>query len=139
MLPLKEKNNMLCESPFSISIHIPLPFLHPVVSREANVQNRMPLYHFATTDLPGDTIAPEMADENAAAALRSDAKFTGEDLSAGGFVDEEIMGKIYAYLVGIGFFPRPTTGKGGKALPQDGIAEGQKEALLSVGGRGALA
>jgi L-aminoadipate-semialdehyde dehydrogenase len=34
--------------------------------------NRMPLYHFATTDLPADTIAPEMDDRNAATALRSD-------------------------------------------------------------------
>jgi hypothetical protein len=58
----------------------------------------MPLYHFATTDLPGDTVAPEMSDINAAASLKSDAQFTGEDLSAGGAVDEEIMGSCSCHL-----------------------------------------
>ncbi|PQE26209.1 L-aminoadipate-semialdehyde dehydrogenase large subunit protein [Rutstroemia sp. NJR-2017a BBW] len=69
----------------------------------------MPLYHFATTALPADTIAPEMSDTNAATALKSDARFTHQDLSAGACVDEEIMGS-----------------------PE------QKIALLRVGGRGAL-
>ncbi len=99
--------------------------------------HRMPLYHFATTDLPGETIAPEMSDINAAAALKSDSAFTGEDLSAGGYVDEEIMGKYLAYLVGIGFLSLPT-GKGSKNLTEAVIGKEQKEALLSVGGRGAL-
>lgn len=97
----------------------------------------MPLYHFATTDLPADTIAPEMSDINTAKALKSDAAFTGEDLSAGGFVDEEIMGKYLAYLVGIGFIP-PPQGQGKKALPKLEVGEEQKAALLRVGGRGAL-
>lgn len=95
----------------------------------------MPLYHFATTDLPGDTIAPEMDDINAAAALSSDTRFTNEDLSAGGFVDEEIMGKYLAYLVGIGFLKAPAAG----GLKAAEISKAQKQALLSVGGRGALA
>lgn len=97
----------------------------------------MPLYHFATTDLPGDTIAPEMCDVNAAKALKSDAKFTGEDLSSGGFLDTEIMGKYLAYLSGIGFLQVPG-GKGERALPEVVISPEQKAALLSVGGRGAL-
>lgn len=95
----------------------------------------MPLYHFATTDLPGDTIAPEMDDVNAAVALSSDARFTNEDLSAGGFVDEGIMGKYLAYLVGIGFLKAPAAGR----LKPAEISKAQKQALLSVGGRGALA
>jgi L-aminoadipate-semialdehyde dehydrogenase len=94
----------------------------------------MPLYHFATTDLPGDTIAPEMSDPNAAAALKSDARFTNEDLSAGGYVDESIMGRYLAYLVGIGFLKNSPSG-----LTPAVIGEEQKKALLSVGGRGALA
>ena len=101
------------------------------------LSNRMPLYHFATTDLPADTIAPEMDDVNAAAALKSDTQFTGEDLSSGGFVDEEIMGKYLAYLAGIGFMTSPS-GKGKKALPQITISPEQKTALMRVGGRGAL-
>ncbi|KAL5323930.1 hypothetical protein ACEPPN_008472 [Leptodophora sp. 'Broadleaf-Isolate-01'] len=97
----------------------------------------MPLYHFATTDLPGDTIAPEMSDINATTALKSDIQFTNQDVSAGGFVDEEIMGRYLAYLVGIGFVGRP--GKEGvKKLPDVRIGEEQKAALLRVGGRGAL-
>ncbi|OWP02426.1 L-aminoadipate-semialdehyde dehydrogenase large subunit [Marssonina coronariae] len=103
---------------------------------EGNEQHAlMPLYHFATTDLPANTIAPEMDDVNATAALKSDTQFTGEDLSAGGFVDESIMGRYLAYLVGIGFVGAP--GKG-MALPEVGISEEQKAALLRVGGRGAL-
>jgi L-aminoadipate-semialdehyde dehydrogenase len=97
----------------------------------------MPLYHFATTDLPADTIAPEMDDVNAAAALKADAQFTGEDLSSGGFVDEEIMGKYLAYLAGIGFMASPN-GKGKKSLPEVKISSEQKIALMRVGGRGAL-
>ncbi|KAH8687352.1 L-aminoadipate-semialdehyde dehydrogenase-like protein large subunit [Tricladium varicosporioides] len=97
----------------------------------------MPLYHFATTDLPADTIAPEMADSNASTALKSDATFTNEDLSAGGFVDESIMGNYLAYLAGVGFLPLPT-GKGVKGLPGVQISAEQKVALLRVGGRGAL-
>jgi len=97
----------------------------------------MPLYHFATTDLPGDTIAPEMADVNAAASLKADTQFTGEDFSSGGYVDEEIMGRYLSYLAGIGFLQLPT-GKGKKSLPEAKISEEQKTALLRVGGRGAL-
>ncbi|KAL2073581.1 hypothetical protein VTL71DRAFT_10907 [Oculimacula yallundae] len=97
----------------------------------------MPLYHFATTDLPGDTIAPEMDDANATASLKSDIQFTKQDVSAGGFVDEEIMGRYLAYLVGIGFVIKPTK-DGKKSLPNVNIGEEQKAALLRVGGRGAL-
>jgi L-aminoadipate-semialdehyde dehydrogenase len=47
------------------------------------------------------------------------------------------MGKYLAYLVGIGFLSLPTE-KGSKALTAAVIGKEQKEALLSVGGRGAL-
>ena len=97
----------------------------------------MPLYHFATTDLPADTIAPEMDDVNAAAALRFDKVFTGEDLSVGGCVDEEIMGRYLAYLAGIGFLSSPE-GTGKERLPEVNVSPDQKSALLRVGGRGAL-
>jgi L-aminoadipate-semialdehyde dehydrogenase len=123
----RRKSSTLCKSPPSI------PHLHysPLTS------NRMPLYHFATTDLPGDTIAPEMSDVNAAKALRADATFTGEDLSAGSGPTLKIMGNYLAYLAGIGFLPKPTEGAKTK-LPEMKITEDQKAALLRVGGRGAL-
>lgn len=97
----------------------------------------MPLYHFATTDLPADTVAPEMDDANAATALRSDKVFTSEDLSAGACVDEEVMGRYLSYLAGVGFLSLPQ-GEGKEKLPQANISPEQKIALLRVGGRGAL-
>lgn len=97
----------------------------------------MPLYHFATTDLPGDTIAPEMDDVNTAASLQADAEQTGEDLSAGACVTEEIMGKYLAYLAAIGFLAPPSS-VASTPLPEAMISDEQKAALLRVGGRGAL-
>ena len=124
MRPKRAKNSMPCKLYSSL--------------RERNADcSRMPLYHFATTDLPADTVAPELADENAAAALKMDEEFTSEDLSAGGFVDEEMMGKYLSYLAGIGFLSLPTK-QGKKLLPETKISPEQKIALLRVGGRGAL-
>ncbi|TDZ25510.1 L-2-aminoadipate reductase large subunit [Colletotrichum orbiculare MAFF 240422] len=97
----------------------------------------MGLYHLATTDLPGDSIAPELDDVNAAAALRSDAELTGEDLSAGGAVTDETIGRYISYLIAIGFLEAPPKA-GELAIPQADISPEQKEALLRVGGRGAL-
>jgi L-2-aminoadipate reductase len=97
----------------------------------------MSLYHFATTDLPADTVAPEMDDTNAATALRADKTFTGEDLSAGGCVDEEILGRYLSYLARIGFLNQPQS-PGKERLPVVKISPAQKAALLRVGGRGAL-
>ncbi len=98
----------------------------------------MPLYHFATTDLPGDTVAPEMSDFHAVKALRADAAFTGEDLSAGSGPTPKILGRYLAYLVSIGFLPEPNGAAGELKLPGMKISAEQKEALLRVGGRGAL-
>jgi L-aminoadipate-semialdehyde dehydrogenase len=128
MLPKTGTNNTLCKSPF-------LP--HPLSYTAKLTGHRMPLYHFATTDLPGDTIAPEMSDINAATSLKSDAQFTGEDLSESGYVDEEIMGRYLAYLAGIGFLKLPSE-KGRRGLLGVKISPEQKTALLTVGGRGAL-
>lgn len=97
----------------------------------------MPLYHFATSDLPSDTIAPEMSDVNASTSLSSDTLFTSEDLSAEGYIDVDIMGNYIAYLAGIGFLPLPTA-NGRNVLPEVKISPEQKIALLRVGGRGAL-
>ncbi len=112
--------------------------LEEYASREGLEQHAlMPLYHFATADLPGDTIAPEMGDVNAAVSLKADAAFTGEDVSAGSGPNAEILGNYLAYLSNVGFIPKPT-GKGEKELPSLHGSEEQKAALLRVGGRGAL-
>lgn len=125
---MKRTNSTLCESSFYKAFS---------TRRDLLTSNRMSLYHFATTDLPADTIAPELEDSNAEAALRADIPFTGEDLSAGGRVDEEIMGRYLSYLAGVGFLEKPQ-GQGKEKLPEAQISPEQKAALLRVGGRGAL-
>ena len=101
----------------------------------------MPLYHFATDNLPNTTKAPELDDTNAMAALKADAECTGQDVSAaaaGSAVTEELVGKYLSYLVATGFLAPPGRGDG-KALPAFEMVGGQKEALGGVGGRGGLA
>ncbi|PHH52068.1 L-2-aminoadipate reductase large subunit [Ceratocystis fimbriata CBS 114723] len=95
----------------------------------------LPLFHFVTGDLPGNTIAPELDDRNAAASLKADAAITGQDLSAGGAVTEEIMGIYLAYLVETGFLPAPTKA-GAKKLPVCELSEQQRVSLAAIGGRG---
>lgn len=97
----------------------------------------MGLFHFATDDLPADTIAPELDDRNTAQALKLDSELTGEDRSQGAGVTEDIMGQYLAYLTAVGFLQAPTS-PGKKALPSVVISPEQKAALLRVGGRGAL-
>ena len=82
-------------------------------------------------------MVPELGDANAAGALRADAAFTGEDLSAGAGVTEDLMGRYLAYLVAVGFMPAPP-GPGKQPLPDVRISPEQKTALLRVGGRGGL-
>ncbi|EGE04943.1 L-aminoadipate-semialdehyde dehydrogenase [Trichophyton equinum CBS 127.97] len=95
----------------------------------------MPLYHFVTADLPSNTRAPELDDTNASISLKSDAEWSGADVSAGSGVTEELMGLYLAYLVAIGFLSPPTAA-GVKALPTVNLSDAQKAALAGVGGRG---
>ncbi|KAI9870865.1 MAG: large subunit of alpha-aminoadipate reductase [Pleopsidium flavum] len=96
----------------------------------------MPLYHFVTGDLPQNTRAPELDDTNAAAVLRADAKWSGEDVSDGSGVTEDLLGIYLSYLVAIGFMPPPQPAGEAKPLPQIALAKEQQEALNKVGGRG---
>ncbi|KAF2838212.1 large subunit of L-aminoadipate-semialdehyde dehydrogenase [Patellaria atrata CBS 101060] len=98
----------------------------------------LPLYDMVTSDLPGGTKAPDLADTNAATALKADAKWTGEDVSAGSAVTEKELGVYLAYLVATGFMPPPVEGKG-KPLPDIKLTDMQKEAAGKVGGRGSTA
>ena len=98
---------------------------------------RMALFHFVTSNLPQDTIAPELDDRNAARSLKLDAEFTGEDCSQGSGVSEETMGNCVGYLTAVGFLSRPRS-RGNIAIPDYHISCEQREALLRVGGRGAL-
>ncbi len=96
----------------------------------------MPLFTFVANDLPSNTRAPELDDTNAEKALYADQEWSGEDVSEGSGVTKNTVGIYLAYLVGIGFLPPPTKTPM-KALPRTNIASAQKEALSSVGGRGA--
>ncbi|KAM5446363.1 large subunit of alpha-aminoadipate reductase [Microsporum audouinii] len=95
----------------------------------------MPLYHFVTADLPSNTRAPELDDTNASTSLKSDAKWSGVDVSAGSGVTEELMGLYLAYLVAIGFLSSPPAASA-KPLPVVNLSDTQKAALAGVGGRG---
>ncbi|KAF2257250.1 large subunit of L-aminoadipate-semialdehyde dehydrogenase [Trematosphaeria pertusa] len=94
----------------------------------------LPLYHFVTGDLPADTKAPELDDRNAAEALRKDKELTGQDWSAGGKVDEQMVGVYVSYLIELGFMPRPE-GKVDRELPAVRLTEGMREGMKKVGGR----
>ena len=97
---------------------------------------RMPLYHFVTGNLPQNTKAPELDDSNTATALRTDAKWTGEDVSGGTGVTEDILKVYLSYLVAIGFMPSPQASGKAKSLRQTVLSKAQQEALSKVGGRG---
>lgn len=98
--------------------------------------SRMPLYHFVTGNLPENTKAPELDDTNTAIALRTDAKWTGEDVSEGTGVTEGLLGVYLSYLVAIGFMPSPRASGKAKSLPQTVLSKAQQQALSKIGGRG---
>ena len=102
----------------------------------------MSLFTFVVNDLPSNTRAPELDDTNAEAVLYDDSKWTGEDVSEGSAVTKNTIGLYLAYLVSIGFLPRPDLDKHingiTKALPRVKVTEDQKSHLVNVGGRGTL-
>ncbi|KAB5522053.1 hypothetical protein GE09DRAFT_1154961 [Coniochaeta sp. 2T2.1] len=94
----------------------------------------LPLFHFVTGDLPANSIAPELDDKNAAAALKA---YSGEtDPLARSVIDVPTIGSYLAYLVAAGFMPAPTE-KGERELPK--LDEERVKALAqgTLGGRSA--
>ncbi|KAI0646518.1 alpha-aminoadipate reductase Lys1p [Trametes meyenii] len=71
-----------------------------------------PLLHFVLDDLPTSTKAPELDDTNMRAVLSAQGEQTN------GTVDEALMGKYLAWLVGAEFLPLPTLENAEKKLPQ---------------------
>jgi len=67
-----------------------------------------PLLHFVLDDLPTSTKAPELDDRNTRRLLQLEEEGAQS-------VDDELMGKYLAWLIGAGFLPRPQ--RSGKALP----------------------
>lgn len=96
----------------------------------------LPLFHFVTGDLPANTIAPELDDANAAAALK---RYSGqEDPLAKSVIDVPTIGSYLAYLIAAGFMSAPEE-KGKLELPK--LSEERLRALAtgSLGGRSAKA
>jgi L-2-aminoadipate reductase len=94
-----------------------------------------PLLHFVLGDLPEDTKAPELDDQNAVEVLTADREWNsnGEDYSAGRGVSKEVLATYVAYLIQIGFLPKPeTTGK--FSLPNVQVSEESLELIRSGAG-----
>ena len=105
-----------------------------------DIRSRMPLYHFVIGDLPNDTKAPELDDTNAQAALAKDAAWTKQSMDRRCNIDELTIGKYLRYLVDTEFLKAPEGGASeAQALPPSALQPGQREALRSLVGRGALA
>lgn len=94
---------------------------------------RFPLLHFVTDNLPSSTKAPELDDTNAALALKNDGGTTDHSVGAG--VSAEQMGIYLAYLVALGFLPKPQR-KGDVEIPRYELSEQERAGLMAVGGRG---
>jgi L-aminoadipate-semialdehyde dehydrogenase len=75
-----------------------------------------PLLHFVLDDLPTSTKAPELNDSNMVKLLNDNG------LATRATVNDDLMGKYVAWLVGVGFLPAPTGTSPEKELPSlDGL------------------
>ena len=88
-----------------------------------------PLLHFVLDDLPTSTKAPELDDANMRAVLERAGVGEGRTQAT---VDEALMGRYLAWLVAVGFLPRPT-GEGAERLPELAI---DASAVRAVGRSG---
>lgn len=109
--------------------------LEKFVVEDSQSSALFPLLHFVLDNLPQDTKAPELDDENAVRALKADSALTGVDVSAGKGVTGDVLGVYISYLVKIGFLPAPA-GKG-EPLPEIKLSEATMKLILAgAGGRG---
>ncbi|KAI0336753.1 L-aminoadipate-semialdehyde dehydrogenase large subunit [Cubamyces sp. BRFM 1775] len=90
-----------------------------------------PLLHFVLDDLPTSTKAPELDDANMCAVLENAGAGEGKG-RIHATVDEELMGRYLAWLIAVGFLPRPT-GEGAERLPELAI---DASAVKAVGRSG---
>lgn len=87
---------------------------------EAQDNALFPLLHFVLDDLPTSTKAPELNDRNMVALLSS------AGVHPRATVDETLMGKYFAWLVGAGFLPPP---KGEAEIPLPTLEQGVARAV----------
>jgi L-aminoadipate-semialdehyde dehydrogenase len=109
--------------------------LEQFVIKETHDNALYPLLHFVLDNLPQNTKAPLLDDTNTHAALKADTKRTGVDVSAGRGVTPQLMGVYIAFLIGIGYLPKPS-GTARVPLPHIQVDATVLESLGTVGGRG---
>ncbi|KAK0386994.1 hypothetical protein NLU13_5308 [Sarocladium strictum] len=106
------------------------------VEEQGNEEHALlPLFHFVTGDLPANTIAPEMDDSQATAALELYDKTANGAAVNSHAVNTRTIGVYLAYLVAVGFLPAPE-GNGEEKLPEVDV-NGLKSANKTFGGRSA--
>ncbi|PWN25115.1 large subunit of L-aminoadipate-semialdehyde dehydrogenase [Jaminaea rosea] len=98
-----------------------------------------PLLHFVLDDLPSSTKSPELDDRNTQALLDSfDEGLGNEAVKAGMGMSEGLVAKYLAWLVAVGYLPKP-----GKAVGEviaegeaalDGEEDGERTAAISADG-----
>lgn len=109
--------------------------LEKYVVEDAKTSALFPLLHFVLDNLPQDTKAPELDDQNTVTSLVADVALTNEDVSAGKGVVDEILGVYISYLVKIGFLPQPSSS--GQQLPHIDLSDETLSLITSgAGGRG---
>lgn len=107
------------------------------VEDKANEEHALlPLFHFVTGDLPANTIAPEMDNSQATAALELYDKGTNSGAPDKPLaVDIRTIGIYLAYLVAVGFLPAPVENSG-QELPE--VDASRLQAVnVTLGGRSA--
>jgi L-aminoadipate-semialdehyde dehydrogenase len=107
------------------------------VEDKANEEHALlPLFHFVTGDLPANTIAPEMDDSQATAALELYDKRTNSGAPDKPLaVNIRTIGVYLAYLVAVGFLPAPVE-NGEQELPE--VDASRLQAVkVALGGRSA--
>lgn len=111
--------------------------LEKFVIEEGKDNALYPLLHFVLDDLPANTKAPELDDINAATSLTKDARWTNVDCSKGAGINQKQLSIYYAYLLKIGFFPKPTSAASAEKLPEIQLSEEQYKLVTSgAGARG---
>ncbi|CAK7564566.1 MAG: putative NRPS-like protein biosynthetic cluster [Sporothrix epigloea] len=96
----------------------------------------LPLFHFAVGDLPGNSLAPELDDRQAQAAL---SLYDSASQPSDNAVSLATLGTYLAYLVASGFLPAPPASLplGATPLPPLSEAALQTIAAANFGGRSA--
>jgi L-aminoadipate-semialdehyde dehydrogenase len=93
----------------------------------------LPLYHLAVSDLPADSRSPLLRTANAKEVVADSHK---QKVKARFEVTDEILKRYFAYLVELGFLPKPQDTE--MELPPVELSEQRRSALSKIEGRGKI-